>query len=417
MGSSIAGLLLSVLLGVQLISLADAQQKLLVLLQKSGAEQNFKKFFDGIEGNGFELDYRQYNDDSLKLKEFDDWLYSGLMIFTPKATKFGGSINVASILDFIDAGHNVLIAGGSEISDTLRTLAADCGLEVDEKQSAVYDHFNHDPEDELHTTITSRNILPIPTVVGRDTGKPILFRGVAVAVPSDTELAFPVLSASETAYSHDPKKAFPDPSTVPFGDKITLVAALQARNNARVVVSGSVDLFSNKFFREDTGNEEFAVNLALWTFKESGVLTAENLRHHLQGSDGEVGMYRVNDDVEFSIDISEYQKGQWGPYKADDVQVEFVMLNPYIRAPLVNLGNGTFTLAFKVPDVYGVFKYVVKYKKLGYSYINVSYQVPVRPLKHNEFERFIFSAYPYYASALSTMVAFFVMSVVVLYHK
>jgi oligosaccharyltransferase complex subunit beta len=43
--------------------------------------------------------------------------------------------------------------------------------------------------------------------------------------------------------------------------------------------------------------------------------------------------------------------------------------------------------------------------------------VPVRPFKHNEYERFLVAAYPYYASGFSTMAAFFVFGFFFLYHK
>ncbi|CAN0025506.1 unnamed protein product, partial [Discosporangium mesarthrocarpum] len=36
--------------------------------------------------------------------------------------------------------------------------------------------------------------------------------------------------------------------------------------------------------------------------------------------------------------------------------------------------------------------------------------VSIRPFKHNEYERFILTAYPYYASMLSVMVGFLVFS-------
>lgn len=70
-----------------------------------------------------------------------------------------------------------------------------------------------------------------------------------------------------------------------------------------------------------------------------------------------------------------------------------------------------------MPDVYGVFKYVVKYTRPGYSRIERSITVPVRPFRHNEYERFIPAAYPYYASAFSMMAGFFVFSFYFLYHK
>ena len=44
-------------------------------------------------------------------------------------------------------------------------------------------------------------------------------------------------------------------------------------------------------------------------------------------------------------------------------------------------------------------------------------QVSVRPYRHNEFERFLVAAYPYYMSVFSTMAAFFVFGIVFLYHK
>ena len=57
---------------------------------------------------------------------------------------------------------------------------------------------------------------------------------------------------------------------------------MQARNNARVVFSGSLDFFSDEFFTADvevagqapvkSGNAALARALALWCFKETGVL-------------------------------------------------------------------------------------------------------------------------------------------------
>jgi oligosaccharyltransferase complex subunit beta len=46
-----------------------------------------------------------------------------------------------------------------------------------------------------------------------------------------------------------------------------------------------------------------------------------------------------------------------------------------------------------------------------------SFQVSVRPLEHTQYERFIPSAYPYYASAISMMVGVFLFSIVFLHFK
>ena len=70
-----------------------------------------------------------------------------------------------------------------------------------------------------------------------------------------------------------------------------------------------------------------------------------------------------------------------------------------------------------MPDVYGVFKFVVQYSRPGYTSIELSEQVPVRPFRHNEYERFIVSAYPYYVSVLSLMLAFLLLDILFLYQK
>lgn len=67
--------------------------------------------------------------------------------------------------------------------------------------------------------------------------------------------------------------------------------------------------------------------------------------------------------------------------------------------------------------MYGVFKFVIDYKREGLTPIELQQQISVRPFRHNEFERFISAAYPYYVSAFSCMVAFWIFGFVFLYHR
>jgi oligosaccharyltransferase complex subunit beta len=79
--------------------------------------------------------------------------------------------------------------------------------------------------------------------------------------------------------------------------------------------------------------------------------------------------------------------------------------------------QGTFSAQVRIPDVYGVFKWVLNYHRPGYSWVELSETVPVRPYKHSEYERFITQAYPYYASAMAMMCGFFGLGFVFLYAK
>jgi oligosaccharyltransferase complex subunit beta len=121
------------------------------------------------------------------------------------------------------------------------------------------------------------------------------------------------------------------------------------------------------------------------------------------------------------LDIYEFdsKNNLWKPFLSDDLQVELVMLNPYIRTQLKLLSNNkpTYTLSFIAPDKHGVFKFVIDYKRLGYSYIDVTTKLPLRPFRHNEFPRYLTSAYPYYISVIVMFAAFLVFSVVFLFSK
>lgn len=69
--------------------------------------------------------------------------------------------------------------------------------------------------------------------------------GIGHAATEGTRLLTKVLTASETAYSANPGDKIEEyPQSA--GKDTLLVTALQARNNARVVFSGSLDLFSDK---------------------------------------------------------------------------------------------------------------------------------------------------------------------------
>ena len=49
--------------------------------------------------------------------------------------------------------------------------------------------------------------------------------------------------------------------------------------------------------------------------------------------------------------------------------------------------QGNYSAHIHVPDTYGVFKFVVDYHRPGFSHVFISEQVPVRPFRHDEFER------------------------------
>lgn len=148
-----------------------------------------------------------------------------------------------------------------------------------------------------------------------------------------------------------------------------------------------------------------------------GVLKTSVPKHYPLEVDRTGDNYCVNDNLRFEIDIHEIRDNEKIPYIADDIQLEYIMLDPYIRQNLKHNYNGTYYLEFKAPDIYGIFKFVIQYRKKGYSFLNINEMAPIRPYRHNEFERYLLAAYPYYISVGSMMIGFFALGFVFLYHK
>ena len=125
-------------------------------------------------------------------------------------------------------------------------------------------------------------------------------------------------------------------------------------------------------------------------------------------------VYRIKDYLTYSFDLFEFKNNQWVPFTADDVQLEFVMLDAYVRKTMTHDGKGRFSVTIQAPDAYGIFKFRVMYRRVGLSTITLNTQVSLRPYKHDEYERFILSAFPYYASSFSMMIGVFIITVLFL---
>ena len=185
-------------------------------------------------------------------------------------------------------------------------------------------------------------------------------------------------------------------------------------------MSSSSEILSDKAMDIDgVANKDFAKKLALWNFQEKGILRYREIS--VKNSAGEtLQNYRISTPLFFEVILEEWDglEGKWIPFYADDVQVEFVMIDPFIRTKLVPIGkDGKYGVEILIPDVYGVFKFVVDYRRKGYSLLTFQHIVTVRPTRTDEFERFIFAANPYYIAVFSVMCAFFVFVVVFLFLK
>lgn len=412
------------------VVISSALQRTLVLLDNWTIRETHSIFFQSLRDRGFDLTFKTADDSSLSLVKYGEFLYENVIIFSPSVEEFGGSIDVNALTNFVDGGGNVLVAASSKIGEAIRDFGSECGVEFDEEKTAVIDHLNYDVSDPgKHTLIVAdpQSLITSPVMVGIKKVNPVLFRGVGMTADPDNPLVLDILHASWTAYSFNPDEKITEyPHAV--GQNTLLIAGLQARNNARVLFFGSLDLFSDEFFtsavqnanggqkHSQSGNKDLATALSQWVFKEKGVLRVGKVNHHKVGEKDPPHAYTILDNVVYSLEIEKFEDGKWVPFDADDVQLEFVRIDPFVRTSLTGKG-GVFKTEFKLPDVYGVYQFRVDYNRMGYTHLYSSTQVSVRPLEHTQYERFIASAYPYYTGSFSMMFGVVIFSIVFLHYR
>ncbi|KAM1002664.1 hypothetical protein ACFX2C_003072 [Malus domestica] len=227
-------------------------RRVLVLLDDLAVKSSHSLFFKSLQSRGFELDFKLADDPKISLQRYGLYSYDALILFSPSVDRFGGTIDLAAILDFVDSGHDLIIAADTNASDLIRQIAVECGVDFDEDPAAmVIDHTSYAVSDTEgdHTVIASDDFIKSDVILGSEKIEaPVLFQGIGHAVNSENSLVLKVLSASPSAYSANPKSKLSNPPSL-TGSAISLVSVVQARNNARVLISGSLSLFSNRFFR------------------------------------------------------------------------------------------------------------------------------------------------------------------------
>ena len=155
------------------------------------------------------------DDSNLKLNRYGEYLYDNVVIFSTNVEEFGGNIDVANLVQFIDDGYNVLIATGSRVGSAVRELAIECGVEIDDKNTDVIDHFNsiQSLQDGTNRAIVVpvTNLINSKVIVGDiidDRKAKLAYRGSALLLDGDNQLVMPVLKASKSAFSYDVNKEF-----------------------------------------------------------------------------------------------------------------------------------------------------------------------------------------------------------------
>lgn len=87
----------------------------------------------------------------------------------------------------------------------------------------------------------------------------------------------------------------------------------------------------------DNDNENAVKDLLAWTFGVTGVVRASNMYYHGQDGQDKETLFNVGEKIYFRVDVEQKRHNNWVPFSTSDLQVEFVMLDPWVRVPLVQI--------------------------------------------------------------------------------
>lgn len=418
-------LLLAACLTATATALQPPTNAVLVVFEEETVLKTHSRFIDSLTAIGKTIEVRPASAGSIDLSADGQYLYDAVVLLCPTAPKMEKKLPVGTLIRFVDSGRNLFVTAGHDFSDYTSKVAASIGVDLDSRKNKVTDHQKvfEKADDGTHTFIRAGGLVRSRHLFGDDNikGEDIVFTGPGATLFTDNELVDNVIPGSGSCYSTDGSSKSMTKIPRVAGAACVLAAAVSTRTGSRASYFGSFEALSNNVFdKAGKQHEQAMTSFLAWTLGYRGVLRTQNLIHSSVENDGETpNEYRVKDKIKFSIDVQEWDgdKGEWTAYVADDIQVEFAMLNPWVRQRLSYTGNprGTYTATIPVPDQIGVYKFNIQYFRPGVSPIMVSKVVPVRPYLHNEYERFILMASPYYAGSFSMLIGVFLMGLVVLF--
>ena len=402
----------------------------LVILDQGTNQAEYSIFLDDLKQRGLDLEIVDVKTGDYEIQVDGENEYDNLLIFPTKVKSLGPKLNAQRLLEFFNAGGNILALTSTDSSpESVREFLNELDIAISPRGYKAVDHFNYDKEQGplTHDVLSIEGEFSTPKVVAGN--KKVLYKGGAAYLGNSNAHVVPILHGSSTGYAYD----ISDDGltlTTPWasGTQMYLIAGFQGNNNARVGWVGSSDMFSNKFFEASADNREVAQEVSKWVFQEKGVLKIEYAKHEGVNETQEWSttsghaLYHVNQLLSYSASVSEWTGEAWVPFVTDDLQMEFVMLDPYYRLtfgePVAKTETGAvYEVEFKAPDQYGIFTFKLDYERPGFTFLRDHQVVTVRHTANDEWPRGweITNSWVYMSSFATVLISWLLFVVFYLY--
>lgn len=370
-------------------------------------EESFSQFLSLLKVNDFHYklyDINKSDKEDIQLIKVDESLYDNVIVFPilkaslkKDSTAAKGKIllsskNLLSFFNEYDGNLMIITSPNINNPESITHSLNQFGIYPAPRNQFVQDYFQGNKEELL---VPSSNLLNkyVYTVDSKDA---VTFNlgNSSVARLDNREQLVPILKTSKTSFI--PSTLSQDKNFEPWvvGSQGYLISGFQGvNNNARLVWLGSSDFLCNCNHKV---NQDLTENLINWNFNAKSVIKSIMSRHYHSGNElsYEDLNYKVNDMINYEIDIVEWDGSKWGPFIAEDIQFELRQVDPYYRINLTLVNdNGNETVAtyttndFKLPNRHGMFKFITEYARNGLSTIKDEDIKAIRHLANDEYPR------------------------------
>ncbi|GME79198.1 unnamed protein product [Ambrosiozyma monospora] len=262
-------------------------------------------------------------------------LYQNIIVFPTHAKTI---VDERDLLKFSQKGGNLfIITDNTGIQTDVAIFLNQLGIYPSPKGYNYVDHH-----------VKDANVISEPNLKYLTNAKvdELAFNDGSVALLSNSELLIPVLQASKSSFSANIDDGVINRETTwHSGDQGFRIVGFQGLNNARLTWVGSPAFFA------DGANysEDLVADLVDFTLHVKGSIKTEFISHI--NVDTNETSYKVGDNAKFQIGLSHWNGEDWVPLNTlEDLQLEFIMLDPYYRLNLTLESDGVYSTTFKIPD-------------------------------------------------------------------
>lgn len=443
---------------------------------------DYSTFIASLVSKHHLLHFVNPSDDVSQLKTMDKLAYENIFVFCGhlSSESLQGFPNTAQFSQFVENGGSLWVAPvDGVLSETFRGLTLQYGVEYLPSTTQLIDLAN--PQQKaLNVPLPAINSYILNTHTTDQNTTAVTLFGLPMYTVDNINYVKRVISGTPTTMAVDMKTKH----VYETGENLSLLTAIQLKQNQRMVLMSDVRLLSNEVLHNKSASnyQTFVEGVACWVTHDCGYLRIKTLQHYMftpaadleetnpyvftkqriirnnidslyprpTGADVVINpkAYKVGEHVHFDVVLEQYNPytKQWELTTNNDLVFDATCLHSHMKFPvepthpmiaaakknsvLQNKAEADYNMPLEMtmPDHMGVFKISLSTDAAfphtassGATFLspNVEKQmtINVRPFAHDEWPKYAFGSYPYYAGMAVTMIASFVFAIAFLYTK